>query len=662
MKSNLTLLLLICLAHPGLSQPAAKRDSLLRMFNKTPTDSARVQVLLDIAKLHPTATDARPWIDRAMALSRQANYGLGIANCLTNYNRFLYEEGKYDEVMRNCREGLRLANPYRAHKTIGVLYNTMGNVYSEKGQSEQALTYYLQALDEIRQADVPTFFHLTIESNIARLYNALREYPKALKTGLRCLAEAERIGDHQQVAYTSQHVAEAYQALKQPQKSRAYWINCRSAAERVGNQTLIATALTNIGDLYADENQSNRAIACFRQSLAIARATRNPQIEMWNLHGIAIARFFEKNYTDAYNLTQQARRIAEANGYRDYQADIYRLLADIAFARGNLPEGDRWGNRWKGIRNELVNKTVLEATQELETRYQTRQKTAQIRSLEQRRQIQELALRQKNLLIAGLIGLVLLLGLIGWLYYRNSRHKQQLAEQETQISQQRIRQLEQDKQLAAAEGVLRGQEEERSRLARDLHDGLGGMLSGVKSSLMALQGRSTGLDSIMPHDSARSFDRVINYLETSIQELRRVARNMMPEALVRFGLDDALRDYVGHLNSSGNQPIDYQSFGMEKRLPQTTEIIVFRIVQELLNNVQKHAEATQTLVQLIRDGSRFHLTVEDNGRGFDTGQLENQPGIGWLNIRSRVDYLNGTLDVAASPGRGTSVNIECMVA
>jgi two-component system NarL family sensor kinase len=272
--------------------------------------------------------------------------------------------------------------------------------------------------------------------------------------------------------------------------------------------------------------------------------------------------------------------------------------------------------------------------------------------LQQQQQIQQLSLRQKNFFIYGLVALLAFVTVLGFVYYRYVRQKQQLTEQDSQLKEQKIKQLEQEKQLSAVDGMLRGQEEERSRLARDLHDGLGGMLSGIKSSLTVMSGNQ-----IVPEESALAFGKVIDHLETSIQELRRVARNMMPEALVRFGLKDALQDYVDYLNHSG-QHIDYQTFGLEERPPQTTEIIVFRIVQELLNNVQKHANASQTLVQLIRDDKRFHLTVEDNGKGFDTSRLAQEQGIGWLSIQSRVDYLNGTLDVTSALGKGTTVNIE----
>ena len=217
-----------------------------------------------------------------------------------------------------------------------------------------------------------------------------------------------------------------------------------------------------------------------------------------------------------------------------------------------------------------------------------------------------------------------------------------------ELQQQHIRELEKDKQLVAVDSMLKGQEEERSRLAKDLHDGLGGLLSGVKFSLSNMKENL-----IVTPDNMAVFERSLDMIDTSIKELRRVAHNMMPEMLTKFGLDEALKDYCNTVNATKLLAVKYQSLGMETRLDKATEIIVYRIVQELLNNILKHAAASEVFVQLIRENDRLNIVVEDNGKGFDTAVLENNKGAGWVNIRSRVEYLKGQLDVHSEPGKGT---------
>lgn len=163
----------------------------------------------------------------------------------------------------------------------------------------------------------------------------------------------------------------------------------------------------------------------------------------------------------------------------------------------------------------------------------------------------------------------------------------------------------------------------------------------------------------MTPDNAQAFERSIDMLDSSIKEMRRVAHNMMPEALVKFGLDAALKDFCNDINQSGALQVNYQSIGMDgAQIEQTTSITIYRIVQELLNNTMKHAAAKNTIVQVTKSENILSVTVEDDGKGFDKEILKASKGIGWDNIQNRVEFLKGRLDVHSQPGNGTSVNIE----
>ena len=236
------------------------------------------------------------------------------------------------------------------------------------------------------------------------------------------------------------------------------------------------------------------------------------------------------------------------------------------------------------------------------------------------------------------------LSLLGYRSYSNKQ----------KVNKLRISELETEKQLSATEAVLKGEEQERTRLAKDLHDGLGGMLSGIKYSFNNMKENL-----ILTPDTAQAFSRSMDMLDNSIQEMRRVAHNMMPESLLRYGLDKTLQDYTNEVNKSGVVNITYQSMGMENKIvDNTTAITIYRIVQELLNNVTKHAGAKQVLVQLLAQGNKLVVNVEDDGKGFDTAIIERVEGIGWKNIKSRVEFLKGTLDVQSALGKGTAVNME----
>jgi signal transduction histidine kinase len=163
---------------------------------------------------------------------------------------------------------------------------------------------------------------------------------------------------------------------------------------------------------------------------------------------------------------------------------------------------------------------------------------------------------------------------------------------------------------------------------------------------------------IITPENMTVFERSLDMLDTSIKELRRVAHNMMPEMLTKFGLDEAVKEYCNTINTARLLTVKYQSLGMEERLEKSVEIIIYRIVQELLNNIMKHAAASEAFVQIIREDNRLNVVVEDNGKGFDPLVSENNKGAGLVNVRSRVDYLKGQLAIHAEPGKGTLINIE----
>lgn len=166
---------------------------------------------------------------------------------------------------------------------------------------------------------------------------------------------------------------------------------------------------------------------------------------------------------------------------------------------------------------------------------------------------------------------------------------------------------------------------------------------------------------IMTPDNAQAFERSIDMLDSSISEMRRVAHNMMPEILVKYGLDTALKEYCDEIDRSGVLHVNYHSLNMNNTaFEQTTSVAIYRVVQELVNNAIKHAAAKNVLVQLhhLQKEKQLSVTVEDDGNGFDTAILSSAKGIGWSNIQNRVEFLKGKMDIASSPGKGTSVLIE----
>src|SRR5688500_11013875 len=268
---------------------------------------------------------------------------------------------------------------------------------------------------------------------------------------------------------------------------------------------------------------------------------------------------------------------------------MYSTLSTIKSAQHDFRAVNFYDQKWDALSESLQEQELAEYAIELETKYETEKKDNQLI-------LQKAQIKQKNILNYILFGSAGALLIISLLAYRNYKHKQKL-------QQQRIAELETEKKLTATEAVLKGEEQERTRLAKDLHDGLGGMLSGIKYSFQTMKGNL-----IMTPDNHQAFERSMDMLDSSIKEMRRVAHNMMPEALVKFGLDTALKDFCNDINQSGALRVTYQAIGLENvTIVQTTGIAIYRIVQELVNNTMKHAVAKTAIVQVTKTDENISI-------------------------------------------------------
>jgi signal transduction histidine kinase len=204
------------------------------------------------------------------------------------------------------------------------------------------------------------------------------------------------------------------------------------------------------------------------------------------------------------------------------------------------------------------------------------------------------------------------------------------------VHRRRMRDERKEERLFAAQAMLEGKKEERKRLARDLHDRLGGMLSAVKLGLAA-------------DDVNLPFLR--EKINCCIEELSRMAHHLMPASLSKFGLKVALYDYCLSFSSVG-----FHFSGEDRRFDERIEFEVYCCACELINNSFKHSGATNIDVQLTLTGNRVMLTVYDDGCGFD--KTVDSKGAGLKNISDRIAVFDGKIIINTSPGNGTETNIE----
>ncbi len=205
----------------------------------------------------------------------------------------------------------------------------------------------------------------------------------------------------------------------------------------------------------------------------------------------------------------------------------------------------------------------------------------------------------------------------------------------------------------ATRAVLEAEEAERQRIAKDLHDGVGQMMSAAKMNLSAVEAQLN----LNTTEQKLAFENIIQLVDDSCKEVRSVSHNMMPNALLKNNLEAAIREFIYKLDPQVLK-VHLYAQGLDERLDSNTETILYRVIQESVNNVIKHSGADTLDITIIKEPGELTATIEDNGKGFDTTDREKFEGIGLKNMRTRVEYLKGTIDFDSSPGNGTVVALH----
>ncbi|MEO5564978.1 MAG: sensor histidine kinase [Chitinophagaceae bacterium] len=626
-------------------------DSLLNLLNKSAADTSKVNLLNSIVSKYQY-TDPPKAMEYALQMVELAkklpfNYTLALAYSVVG--GLSIEKTDFASGTKYYTQALEIAskeNDLRSKKLTGRIKQSFGVIAYYQEDYSTAGEYYLEAVKVYKEVN-DDGLQLVIYNNLSSLHAVMEDRNAALKYAEQCYEVSKRVSDPFRKSMAIVALASAKVELKRYDGVEEILMESKRICEEIKNYILLGRTYSLFGQLMAQRDNNNaKAIEYFEKAIPSLEKSGS-QVEVAAGHqrlGEAHSRL--GNYLKAKTEITKAIDMARQLGVMQVEMHSLKSLSELEEQNNNKAEALLLLKKYYVINDSINVQGKQKQVSALEAKYETKIKELQIAELQKEKQVQELSIRQKSTFNYILLGSVLTLLVIGFLIYRAYRQKQVL-------QQQQIKQLESEKLLLATESILKGQEEERSRLAKDLHDGLGGLLSGVKFSLSNMKDNL-----VVTPDNMAVFERSLDMIDTSIRELRRVAQNMMPEMLTKFGLDEALKDYCNTINATKLMTVKYQAHGQLSGIDKSTEIIIYRIIQELLNNTMKHAGATEAFVQLIKEDSRLSVVVEDNGKGFDASLPENNKGAGWTNIRSRVEYLRGRLDLHSEQGKGTLVNIE----
>lgn len=396
------------------------------------------------------------------------------------------------------------------------------------------------------------------------------------------------------------------------------------------------------------------AIQDFHNAYQLAKNAQEPQLYTLTLMELGRLHLLIGEAEKAINSLTRAEMVNSLNNNHEQLKQIYNNLSSAYSLKGDYKEAYKYLSIYTDLNDSLLNEKRQEIINKLNIRYEAQQKQLEIINLANEKRIAELKARKDNIniysLLFGFVG-VLVAAFLTILYYQQRlRANVIITEQKEKINSGKLDALKNKIELESMRSMLQGQEMERDRIAKDLHDSLGGMLSTVKLRFDSLKHNQLNGK---PNKDA---DQIHEMLDLAIQEVRNIASNLTPGSLEKLGLVNAIEDLIGKLSSEHSPNIDFQYYGMDHQIGESISVHCYRIIQELLINSLKHSEAEEILVQMTLQGGQLAILVEDDGKGYDINTIKK--GMGTDNIISRVHMIKGEIHTETSPGKGTSTLIE----
>lgn len=546
---------------------------------------------------------------------------------LIYYSRSLLVTGQFIKARHTCQKGLAFARQYNFNREEGILYSNLGIACINLGKPDTAIVYF-ETAGKIFSTLNDHKLQASSHQNIAGILLSRQQPDKALLHFILARKKFMVAGDSVSAAYVDINLALISKKKNEFKTGLKLLDQCYHIAIRKNDPELRFAAASNMADIYTHLKQFDDAVFYANDMLATSQQLKSSPKKA--LAWLALSRIYRHNQqTDLEKMAIDSVIILGEKSLEKFRLlEMYRQAAILYEQLHDYPKALGFYKKHIAVMEETNNTEINRMVMETEGRFDNNRKT-----LELARKEKELATRNGwIMLISGLF--IILLLITGLLVFRHRKN---------------IELLTKEKELASIKAMLRGEENERRRTSRELHDGLSALLAAVRLRFVVF-GKNAGLQ----HDMA--FVDALEQLSQAASETRRISQNLLPEVLLEHGFHDAIEKYIGQLSHGLSIKIHYHNFAGEIPGKQDKNIAMnlFRVIQELLNNAIKHSYAQNIYVQFNRQQHQFVLSIEDDGRGFEE---KGQKGTGFVHLHERINSMNGKIDIQSIPGKGTTVMI-----
>ncbi|NOX85776.1 MAG: tetratricopeptide repeat protein [Chlorobi bacterium] len=588
---------------------------------------------------------ARVYIDRSIQLAGLLDNDTMLAIAYINLANILKSSGQTDSAGKCYKESLRLFEQAGDSTGIGKSYNALAIFYKNTGDFDKELKSALKANYIFKKLNKPAPYIRSL-INLGNAYEKLKE----IDTALSCYEDAYKMSTENNKpkmavsALINRGVIYYRLGKKEKDKQKArQWVEkaknefqrAIDFSERIDDKRSLAMLYSNISILYGYLGQEKEFLRSAEKAVAISRELNDLTNLIGALNNLGLAYKKTGDYRKAESCYLESFQIAKRTNQKETVKKTSDNLSSVYELEGNYKNALKYSRLAAAYQDSLFNEKKQKLIEEHKTHYEI----LRLKDLNRIKELDKKRIRaERNVTLwVSVFMVVILLGLL--IFFRMRARKNRI------IAEQKIRKLEDEKKLMAAQAVLVGQEKERERIARELHDGIGILLSTASIHFSSVESKAD-------KETSEMLKKANKLLKEASKEVRQISHNMMPGVLSKFGLMEALEDMFEKVQDAGEVQVDLRLEIGEERLPENMEIMLYRVIQEMLNNTLKHAKASKIRFSLIKENDEIRMEYADDGVGFDEAELPHDKNLGLAGIRSRVEYLGGAVELRSGKGKG----------
>jgi signal transduction histidine kinase len=549
------------------------------------------------------------------------------------------------ESETHFRKAAELFTSLSDHENAGLAIERLGMALLQDGMPDSALLCFHQVTDIFRQHDLESRLWSPL-MNISTVHQRLGNTAEAFRYAKEAVALATTIPDRATKALTLNRMMN----LSRDHDSLALYTRYADAFYRLYSPLEIDEDLIRHVGQYHTISDPTARIAAINASIDHLSQWPVTLEVISSYHQLGQAYAELNRWDNALNSWKTGLERGTGEQFLHFRPILLQAIAKAYEQRGDHNNALQFFHQYVTLRDSLKDAWSKARIEELQIQYETKAKDTQIQS-------QQFVLgrrtQQRNAILV-VLAVILVAGCyVVYAQRRYLRAQKTIAMQERKLHENQISELKKEHVLHTLQTLVTTQDEERTRIAQDLHDSLGASLATLRMQVHHEYGHSGTV-------GTSKTATLLNLLDNMSAEVRRISHNMMPQALIRMGLPAALEDLANTIQLSQNLDVSFQNIDYTEPLVQDKEISLYRIAQELCTNALRHSSAKHLLIQLSRHNGSATLVVEDDGKGFNAGTVEGS-GIGLQNIRSRVTWLGGEMEIISGPGEGASITVQIPV-